>query len=240
MRVDIHVEAPQPLRLARAVLVYSQGETAFATVHDCARVGGKMEILAGRAMTPSMSRSLASALGKEQLIGGYLPGNVLMVDSEVVVWHAGPQIKHLAFKQSDVFPKRSLGNASGAVPMPGTICVAGRNKWAVFAYKGHERPTPQTQLFQAPFYNVDQDGRVCVGNVTLPKSAGIDRIAAWNDAFFRSFFSHANYDGVVDYPEDATGLWRTLLAAKKKRFPENVLKPYKRCLGELIADLRRC
>lgn len=237
----ISTDRPTALKLRRAILLYSgdRNENGFATVHDCAIIGGKPVILAGRAMSPSMSRAIAAKLSSARNIGGFLPANVLMTDGEHLVWHEPPLMRRLAFKESTQFPERSLGTRSGKVPAPGTIFVAGPRTWAVFAYKGTQRPLPETPLFHAPFYNVDQRGSICVGNVSVPKSTAADRIAAWNDAFFRSYFAHANYDGVVDYRGDVTGLWRDLLDGKHGAiFPEQVLKPQQLLLADLLRHLQ--
>lgn len=235
--VEIATHSPLPLKLRRAILLYrADGKNpCFATIHDCAVLSGKPVILAGRAMSPAMSRAVAATLGATGMQGGFLPANVLMIDGEHLVWHEPPLVRHLAFKASTQFPERSLGTCAGKVPTPGAIFVAGPQTWSVFAYKGAQRPQPDTPLFHAPFYNVDRTGSICVGNVSVPKSTAAERIAAWNDAFFRSYFSHANYDGVVDHPDDATGLWRALLGGRPgEAFPEQVLKPCRMRLADLL------
>ena len=238
--IRIAILAPPAMELRRAILLYSTAREAqsFATVHDCASIEGKSVILAGRAMSAAMSRKLATKLSTTRLGGGFLPANVLMSNGEYLVWHEPPQTRHLAFKASSQFADRSLGKAAGRVPTPGTIFVAGRNTWHVFAYQGHERPLPQTPLFHAPFFNVNENGSICVGNVTVPKSTTAEQITQWNDAFFRSYFVHANYAHVVNYPGDVTGLWRDLLDGKHDDgFPESTLKPHNMPLSTLIQHL---
>ncbi|OZA27497.1 MAG: hypothetical protein B7X93_08970 [Hydrogenophilales bacterium 17-61-9] len=228
----------EPLTLSRAVLIYEDHKRrAFATVHQCTVKGGKPVLLSGRAMTPAMSRSLSGKLNRKNIIGigEFLPENVLMTDGDTLMWYEKPQVRHLAFKPSTIYPHRSLGLRGGPVPIPGTIFVAGPQNWSVFAVKGTERPTPSTPLYAAPFYNVDQNGGICQGNVTIPKSTAADRIGAWNDAFFRSYFPHANYSGVVDYEGDVTALWTDLLDGKfGKDFPEEVMCSYGLTLADLI------
>lgn len=224
----VSVGESAPLTLSRAVLIYEdQRHQAFATVHKCELVNGKPVLMAGRAMTPSMSLSLAGKLTKRRILGEYLPENVLMTDGDTLMWYEKPQMRHLAFKDSTEVPSRSLGVRGGMVPTPGVIFVAGPRLWSVFTFKGNERPAPEAPIFAAPFYNVYADGSICQGNVITPKSTAPDRISTWNDAFFRSFFVHANYEGVVNYEGDVTALWTHLLDGKfGDRFPEEVLKPY--------------
>lgn len=166
----IGVAESEPLTLSRAVLLYlGRHARAFATVHDCKVVNGKPVLLAGRAMTPAMSRSLASKLVRSPIIGEFLPENVLMRDGDMLMWYERPQLRHIAFKPSKDYPDRSLGLRAGLVPLPGVIFVAGPRTWSVFAFKGASRPTPATELFAAPFYNVYPDGEICAGNVIVPK-----------------------------------------------------------------------
>ena len=232
----LEVSETEPLKLSRAVLIYEgRNRCAFATVHNCTVVNNKPVLLAGRAMTPAISRSLATKLNQQHSVGEYLPENVLMTDGDTLMWYEKPQLRHLAFKQSDLYSERSLGRRGGQAPVPGVIFVAGPRTWSVFAVKGQERPTPTTPLYVAPFYNVDADGSICVGNVKVPKSTAADRIAAWNDAFFRSYFPHANYNGVVNYAGDVTALWTDLLDGKfGAQFPEDVMRPYLFTLADLI------
>lgn len=233
---SVSIGETAPLTLSRAVLIYENKQhQTFATVHRCQVVNGKPVLMAGRAMTHAMSRNLTEKLTKHRLLGEYLPENVLMTDGDTLMWYEKPQMRHLAFKISTQFPERSLGLRGGVVPTPGVIFVAGPRIWSVFAFKGNRRPTPDTPLFVAPFYNVYEDGGICQGNVTIPSSTATNRIAAWNDAFFGSFFVHANYDGVVNYKDDASALWTHLLDGKfGKKFPERVLKPYGATLADLI------
>lgn len=232
----VEVSETAPLKLSRAILIYEgRNHHVFATVHHCGVVNNKPVLLAGRAMTAAMSRTLSAKLNQQHYTAEYLPENVLMTDGDTLMWYEQPQIRHMGFKKSDLYPNRSLGRRGGRVPVPGLVFVAGSRTWAVFAYKGMERPTPATPLYLAPFYNVDKDGRICAGNVKIPKSTAADRITAWNDAFFRSYFPHANYDGVVNYKGDVTALWTDLLDGKHgEKFPEEVMRPYELTLADLI------
>jgi len=227
LQFSVNIGRQEPMCLQRAILIYGRRhEQTFATVHDVAMVNNKPTILAGRAMTSAMSRRLTEKLGSQKLLGSYLPANVLAVDGDWLMWYEPPQMRHAGFKQSDLYPKRSLGRRGGKAPMPGVVFVASRYRWYVYGFKGNERPAPDTLLFQAPFYNVDQSGQICAGNVEIPKSTTAERIAAWNDAFFRSYFAHANYDGVVNYKGDVTALWRDLLDGQfGAELPEEAMKP---------------
>jgi PRTRC genetic system protein B len=105
----------------------------------------------------------------------------------------------------------------------------------VWAVKGSRRPTPQTPLFQAPYFNVDAQGRICQGNVPVPEGTAVEKIEAWNDAFFRSFFTHPNVAGkLVRYRGGSYAFWRDLLDQRFARFPGRVLVDVKTTLRALL------
>ena len=64
--------------------------------------------------------------------------------------------------------------------------------WKVFAFKGRQRPDADTPLSVAPFFNVWQNGTICVGSARLPKGDQVHNHLAWEEAFFRSYFTHPN------------------------------------------------
>ena len=59
---------------------------------------------------------------------------------------------------------------------------------SVFALRENARPSPDTRLYTAPYYNVWEDGAICVGNVSTPERillCGTDQMA-----FFASYLRH--------------------------------------------------
>lgn len=235
------VQRPAPLALTRAILLYEGGERMLATVHEVkAGEGMKPTVLAGKALTARMSRLILQAVSRNGIGVSFLPECVLMACGDRLMWYEPPQVRHLGFKQSTQFPERSPGTRSGTAPTPGVIFLVEGNSWRVMAYRGEGRPTPETPLYCAPTLNTYQDGAICTGNVRTPASTAAESIQAWSEAFWRSNFTHANYEGVVAYKGDAPTLWKDALLGKfSTTFPEHVLKPYNQTLGEFLAELAR-
>ena len=103
--------------------------------------------------------------------------------------------------------------------------------------KGQHRPTPQTPLFQAPYFNVDGRGCICQGNVPVPTGTTVEKISAWNDAFLRSYFTHPNVAGkLLRYRGGAYTFWRDMLDGRFARFPDRVLVDTKITLGQLLGE----
>lgn len=236
---SIHTPTDNVLELDQAVLLYhGRSGSALATVHEVMTVDGAPVIGAGRAMTAQAARELAAALLQRAAHGGFLPETVLYLQGDLLVWWVPPARRHLAFRvgaeQAEVFGGRERGET---VPQPGLVFAAASNVWRVWAVKGQSRPTPQTPLYQAPYFNVDGQGRICQGNVPVPNGTTVEKISAWNDAFLRSYFTHPNVTGkLLRYRGGAYAFWRDMLDGRFTRFPERVLVDAKTTLGQLLGE----
>lgn len=233
----IHAPADGVLKLDAAVLIYRGASGgALATLHEVHDVEGEPVIGAGQPMTPRKAIELSRALFKRVAHGGFLPANVLYMDGDLILWHVPPARRHIAFRV-DAGHAGLLGGAERGetVPHPGLVFAASSRVWGVWAVKGRERPTPDTPLHQAPYFNVSANGEICQGNVPRPEGTTVEKLAAWNDAFFRSYFTHPNVPGkLVKHPGGAYAFWRDMLDGRHERFPERVLVPVKTTLGGLL------
>jgi PRTRC genetic system protein B len=105
----------------------------------------------------------------------------------------------------------------------------------VWAIKGDARPTPETTLFQAPYFNVYGDGGICQGSASVPEGTTAEKVEAWNDAFFGSFFTHPNVrKNLVKYRGGSCKFWQDMLDGRFAQFPERVLVPVQMTLGQLL------
>lgn len=235
-QAEFHIRTEQDgvLALRQAVLIYrgAQG-SAFATVHDIEEVDGEATILAGKAMTPRVAITLSRELAKGVSHGGFIPDTVLYMDGELLLWWTRPGKRHIAFRAE------GLGDAERGevVPHPGLVFAASSQVWKVWAVKGGARPTPDTELFQAPYFNVYDTGAICQGSAAVPEGTTAGRIGAWNDAFFGSFFTHPNVrKKLVKYRGGSYRFWRDMLDGRFERFPERVLVPLRATLGQLLSE----
>jgi PRTRC genetic system protein B len=233
------IQAPTTgtVQLRRAVLIYddSQG-SALATVHNIEDVDGEPVIGAGQAMTSRAAMDLARALLERVAHGGFLPETVLYMDGDLIVWWTPPARHHIAFRVDNEHAEAFGGLERGeTVPHPGLVFAASSRVWKVWAVEGVGRPTPATPLYQAPYFNVNGQGSICQGNVPVPEGATVEKIAAWNDAFLRSYFTHPNVAGkLVRYRGGAYAFWKDMLDGQFRRFPGRVLVDVKKTLGDLL------
>lgn len=228
-----HIQTPSDGRLTlnKAVLVYTGAQDqALATLHDVEEVNGRLTLMPGQAMTVRAAKTLARALAKSQTQGGFLPETVLYCDGDLLIWWVQPSSRHIAFKTAE------WGEQGAIMPHPGLVFAASPRRWQVWAVKGKQRPTSETPLFQAPYFNVWQGGGICQGSVQLPSGSTAEKIDAWNDAFFQSYFTHPNVRGknqLLRYPGGVLKFWKAMLDGHFKRFPERILVPLNLTLSEL-------
>jgi len=232
----IRTEQDGVLALAQAVLIYrgAQGD-ALATIHDVAAIAGEATILAGKAMTPRAAIALAQELSNRAAVG-FIPESVLYLDGDAMFWWTRPGNRHICFREGAL----GTGERGEVVPHPGLVFAASRRFWKVWAIKGDMRPTPDTELFQAPYFNVYDDGGICQGSASVPDGTTAEKVAAWNDAFFKSFFTHPNVrKKLVKYRGGSCKFWQDMLDGSFERFPERVLVPVQMTLGQLLSGPQR-
>jgi len=149
-----------------------------------------------------------------------LSSNILYIDSSdkgKVVWFTKAQQKELFFVENLEIP-------NGKANVPPLLWIADKRGLKIFALLSDERPDEATNVFYAPFFNVYQDGNVCMGSVDvkIKNSASLEEfIENWENCFFNSYFSHLmlNHNPVKG---NCVHLWKRLIESNEP-FPINVL-----------------
>lgn len=120
---------------------------------------------------------------------GIIPESVLVRNDGLngyAVWYTKPRKAPLLFIEE-------LGIPSGAAYMPPLLWKASRTKLYLHALASERRPSVRTRLYKAPFFNIHDDGQVCMGDVliTIDSQCSLDNfIQQWEAYFFGSYFSH--------------------------------------------------
>jgi PRTRC genetic system protein B len=161
---------------------------------------------------------------------GVIPPKLIYVNTQnngYAVWHTPPQEVSLFFTDS-------LGIPSGKAKIPALLWKATKESVQVFTIKGKVKPTAKTQLFYAPFFNLSQDGRVCMGtvNINIDRQTCLeDFMAQWESYFFNSYFTHT----LGNYRHCKTGIVELWTAqATGRDFPQDELIKTGRTLKDLI------
>ena len=219
--------------LKQAILMYGD----FATVHEVDSDGANPVIRPGVLATREGLAAALRALVPPSAWGtAILPESMLTAGDDHMVWWIKPTRRKVWFKCAELG-----GEVSATVPHPGLVMAVVGGHWYVWAVNGNKRPDAQTELYQAPYFNVWKSGEICVGSARTPTAEHRMAPTAWENAFFESAFSHPN----VHAPEllvkkgSVFAFWRDMLAGKYVRFPSSMLVNRSVSLGEVINQLTR-
>ena len=165
--------------------------------------------------------------------GGILPTNILHInpsrDKGAVIWFTKSQKRPLYFIEG-------LGVPSGQAFVPAMIWQASKNSLRVFTLSTDRRPTEKTPLYYAPFFNIYEDGRVCMGsvNISIKESSCVeDFTKAWEDYFFNSYFSHLMGEN-SPVKGNCVSLWKGLISTGRT-FPIELLKRNNKTIKNLLS-----
>jgi PRTRC genetic system protein B len=146
---------------------------------------------------------------------GMLPENILSFELKPggdykMMWHRPAEIRVLHTAPQLKLPVNKTW-------VPAMVYVANRKNLSVCAVKTNSRPKENTRLYKAPFFNVSDDGRVCLGNAQMKKPKENSYAAFmqyWEDLFWLSEFTHLNDSGKTK--TDMHKVWLKLLKSKTK------------------------
>ena len=220
--------------LASALLVYeAPGGEAYVTLHRAKALNGRPTLGPGQPATHALLRGIAHACGAAAGLGGWIAPTLLFIAPGTIAWWRPPQPATLFFSRQ----KNGGKDFSGTAPQPGLVFLVRETKWFVWALTGETRPTPTTALYHAPHFNVWADGRICVGNVDLPKQLTPEMATEYERAYFGSRFTHPNHPHLCT--GDAYQLWRDLIAARGGPFPVARLVATGKTLQNAVTHITR-
>ena len=232
--------------LAGAILLYESNHhtgsknTGMATIHAVDSINGRPEIMPGRLVTNSDLVILVKDLAKSKgaLETQWLDPGILAKGPDRMIWWTPPQKRPMFFKASSYNEKTFDGHAH--CPAPGMVWMSmpGQGLF-VYAVPGNLRPAPDTQLYQAPLFNVWGRGKVCVGSAKLPNEGEHGSALAWEAVIFGSHFTHPNFTekdrlikgvGPVEF-------WKRMVKKPTNAFPDKKLVQLPLVVGDLLDRL---
>ena len=154
--------------------------------------------------------------------------NINQSENGSVLWFTKSMKRQLYFTENLEIP-------NGMAEVPAMLWLANKRNLKIFALSSNRRPTEKTELFYAPFFNVYEDGNVCMGtvDVNIQNSTSLEEFTKkWEDYFFNSYFSHLmNEHNPIN--GNCVNLWKSLINTKKP-FPKEALKKANRTLKNLL------
>ena len=230
--MDVHVRIGDNriFALKQAVLVYQEGNRAFATLHEVkSRPDGPSYLCAGQSVTTGFLETLAKGLGAS-MAAEVLPENVLARTPALIAWWSPAQARLMFFGDSD--PKTRHLNGK-MYPHPALVFMIHGRELFVRALRENCRPKSDTRLMNAPYWNTDAEGRVCLGSMRVPEEVSASSLRGWEEAYFASEFTHPT--GAVrltSHRGGFVGLWSSLV--ERKHFPLRFLADSKQTLEEFL------
>ena len=163
---------------------------------------------------------------------GILLTNILQINPNAengsAIWYTKSMKRQLYFTENLEIP-------NGTAEIPAMLWLATKRSLKIFALPNNSRPTEKTPLFYAPFFNVYENGNVCMGTVDvyIQNSASLEEFTKkWEEYFFKSYFSHLmNEHNPIN--GNCVNLWKSLIN-NEKQFPKEALKNANRTLKNLL------
>ena len=225
--------------LAAAILLYTNNHKVdYVSIHDIGFIGNdenKPYIGVGRPASQEalsgLMKDLMPNLAKSKTV---LPANILSYDFDHIAWYTLPGKKRLWFKC-----EKLGGEVSAEIDLPGLVFFAGYQGWYVFAHMLDGRPDGDTPMYVAPFLNVWKGGKICTGNIKVPDIDSPNATVAFEEAFFRSYFTHINIHEagqLVSYRGGPYAMWKKLINGSIKKFPKKALVPFNATVGEFLEN----
>ena len=156
---------------------------------------------AGEPLTIASIKLLIEGINSEELdyeplnFKGVIPKGVLRFSTQYreLIFCTPPQVKKLKFDQN-------LPILEHNYPLPTLIWKLEDKSLSIFASKENNiaEITADTKLYQAPFLNTSESGRVCMGSAVITDADSYEEfIFNTKQAFFNSVFTHTNADNLV-------------------------------------------
>lgn len=230
--MDVHVRIgdTRTFTLKQAILLYQEGNRAFATLHEVkSRPEGPPYLSSGQSVTTGFLQALAGGLGAN-MAAEVLPENVLARTPDLIAWWSPAQCRLMFFGEGNTETKKLNGKM---FPHPPLFFMINERELFIRALAENCRPKENTRLKNAPYWNTDAQGRVCLGSMRVPEELSARTFTAWENSYFASEFTHPS--GAVrltTHPRGFLGLWSAV--AGRKHFPVRFLVDAKQKLGEFI------
>jgi len=211
----------------KALVVFQKNDAQGSTYVESYDMDANGYPINAHQLSLSESSALANALDTSDELRrnflkslGLLPKNMLYINPD----HDGYAIWYTPAMEVPLFFVEKLGIPNGTAAIPSLLWKASKKDLYIFALDGVEEIEEQTPLYRAPFFNIYDDGRVCMGTVSVdvqPDCLLQEFMQLWESYFFNSYFSHL-VGGKSPVQGNIIQLWQSLIRSGEE-FPIPVL-----------------
>lgn len=145
-----------------------------------------------------------------------------------VVWYRPAQSKAINFS-------KGLTLKPAVVNIPATLYCIRKGGLYVFALKDNKRPDSKTPLYHAPFFNIYNDGAVCLGSANIGKAGEtfIDELERYEIGFYMAEQNGGTTEGRTKTP--LVKLWKGLIKSQNPFDVKELVKhPKYKSLGHFL------
>ncbi|WP_189091132.1 PRTRC system protein B [Deinococcus ruber] len=225
--------APTAFQPRRTFVLYErgQGQQVALLSHPIHDEPQGFTLGAGSALSSEDVEALLELVSGQGMT--LLQPDTLATGSGSVCWWVPPGARALRFDPKYTQTAQIAALNGRLIPHPGLVFHATPGRLCLFAVLGAERPTSTTPLYHAPFWNLFEGGRMCQGSVRYPDTQRPQDQAAWEEAFFGSYFTGASrVDTYMQWGQSYQELLEKALADGV--FPEAALMPANWTLGQYL------
>lgn len=215
-----HVDTPPVI--TEAILIYEGDDKAAATLNKVALDEQDRPFMGpGLPCTHAdFKRIVDTVYGQSagQMKRPLLPENLLVGDSDLMMWWTPSSRRRLFFETSD---KTFNADVNGhEVLQPALLFMAlAKGGLYICALGESKRPDLATTLWRAPYFNIYDNGHMCQGTYRFPEVCRATEIRRWEKGFFDTHFSHTNVDQqrLTTHPHGHNALWREMSKTRLKQ-----------------------
>lgn len=228
----------------RAIIVYQDksGYKYFLESREIKREGDRYSLMTAIPLANDVMKQMAMSYMKSASqkidFGGLISEHLLYGDNKpgmtIVMWYRPTMKKILHFSASLKI------KSDAEVQLPPTLYLVINQELYIFAMMDSKRPDLKTKLYNAPFFNTYENGKICLGSAKIGKMKA-DTFEGEADRFERAFYmaeqTHTSSGTICKTP--LTKLWPALLKSKTPFPVKKELLPHKnyKSLGDLINKL---
>ena len=232
MKVEIAIGKMHRFELRDALLIYREHRRSFITWHAVtAQQQGPPLLGPAQPLTTAFVEDLAVSLSGGS-IAEVLPENVLAKTDRMIAWWTPRRVRRMFFENVEGKAQQLNGKV---FPQPPLVWSVKQGDLKIRALCENKRPNAKTTLAVAPFWNLSDDGRVCLGTMRSHEGVSVASIGAWEQGFYESAFTHANVGRLTRHEGGHDALWGEL-AGKRRLFPTDTLIRLPQTLAEFIQE----
>lgn len=204
------------------------------------KINEQGQVMEGKPLMEETLQGIVAVMQQQQkdksILNGAVPYNLLYYKpipsgKYNIAWYRPAEVRFFHFAQQ-------LKLKSGKMWAPAVLYSVEAGSLYVYALKKDERPTEKTPLMRAPFHNVADDGKVCLGNAYVKKPLDKSFASAmkyWEDLFWLSEFAHLN-GAANPTASPIADVYKKLLNSKEKIKWSDLkeLKPSRRQIKSIL------